>query len=230
MTLVEQYRSGGHAEAYSSALAGTGTASEQKALAEEMMKRVRASLEALADRWRAKGHHLDAPLGPPDAAAEAIANYEARHQPLPPTLRALYAHVGRVDFCQWPGPLWSDKETFDPLVILDPAVFLREMADERYDDVQDLTLFTDPLTKMDYSGLGGIVVSLPDPIYNPNAAACFDPFLMVEGEAVRGPNGEAMRLVPYLRRAILELGGFTIFTHSPAPGERAGLVDGLQPF
>ena len=196
MSLLEQYRSGGHVEAYTAALAGAGTAAEQKALADEIMTRVGANLAVLSERWRARGHRLDAPLGPPDAAAEAIAHYEARYQPLPPTLRALYAQVGQINFCEWPSPLWSDQETMDPLVILDPAVFLREMADERYDDVQNLTLFTDPLTKMGYSGLGGIMIALPDPVYNPTAEACFDPLIEVEGYPLRGPDGEEVRLVP----------------------------------
>ena len=230
MSLLEEYRSGTRDEAYAAALAGKGMASDQKALADEIMTRVRANLEALAQRWHDRGHRLDHPLGPPDAAAKVIARYEARHRPLPPTLRALYAHVGQVDFCGWPSPLWSDRETIDPLVILDPTVYLREMADDRYDDLHNLPLFTDPLTKMGYSGLGGVAISLPDPVYNINAAACFDPVLEIEGIPVRGPDGEALRLVPYLRRAILELGGFTILTHSPEPGERADLVRGLQPF
>lgn len=210
MSLLARYESGEHQEVYAELLRAR-VHPDADAVASVIMKRVRANLEVLVERWRARGFKLAAPMGTPNAVAlgaiETIGS-------LPRTLAAFYAELGEVNFvAQPPDDEWPSVEELDPIQVVGLA-----------SDVQDeqLRLFDDPLIKFNIGGVGSVTVLLDEP--------AFDAVLLFEGEPWR-PDGEDLTFVTYLRQTILERGGIGIAGGADiSRGLRKALTAGLTPF
>lgn len=216
VAMLQRYVQGEHEPVWRALQDARATGPEAQAVAREIMVRVRANLELLAERWREHGFTLAAPIGEPEVVRAALAAHEDTLGALPPTLAALYEIVGWVDFvASPPSEDWPEEEQLDPLQIEDPRPQIPELLAE---EEPQLVLFSDPLTKMGYSGVGAIYVPLP--------ADGFDAALWFED----GPLG--WELVPYLRESILVRGGIGALTDEDALSSSLlkELTRDLQPF
>jgi len=242
MTCLERYLAGEHEQVWAE-LRALGNAirrepvlSDARAVAAEMMRRVRRNLQRIVARLEAAGYtfglypdgtdgyYSDGPLVPLSGAtrAEAIGLAE-RLGPLPLSLEAFWNEVGCVDLV---GMHPAAPELLDPLVVHAPEGKLAELDDWEADCLEEgreggtgerfeAELAPDDLIKDNISGGPAYSVALPEP------AADF--VLLNERHGID--------FVPYLRLAILRWGGF--------PGlegrdERwnlvEGLTEGLEPF
>lgn len=214
MELLERYQTG-ECDAVYRELVRNPAHPDANAVAAEMMKRVRANLEVLAERWRERGFELAEPIGDRGSQAAQLADMDGE---LPPALRAFYEELGWVDFVEDPpDETWPDVEHVDPIQVF--ALDGRARGDA--EDV--LYICDDALHKFDISGVGPIYVPLP-------VAEGFDPVLFFEGEAMRidGP----LTFVQYLRLTILDRGGIGLACPDDMISDELveELVDGLVPF
>lgn len=194
---------------------------EAKAVADVLMRRVRDNCTALVERLRAIGYDFSLycdptenggpsdPLTPPDAALLAdAAAVSARVGACPVTLDAFWRQVGGVALT---GTHPDFPDMLDPLVVYPPAVVLEELRwiDASEADVSaELPLSPDDYHKDNVSGGEAYCVALPQ--------RGFD-FILLHA---RDP---APRFVPYLRRVILECGGFSALSDDPVVAKRLPL-------
>jgi len=145
------------------------------------------------------------PLQSPEADREArIAKLEAVCGPLPISLRAFYEIVGAVDLRGWfpildsedpPGP-----ETLDPLCVWSLIEAIDSYAaPEEGDGFSRITIRSDPLVSMGYSGVGNMETALPCP--------AMDAYVWLE----RPWHAEGNLFVVGLRRAFAN-GGFNQYS------------------
>jgi hypothetical protein len=183
---------------------GGPTYEHARAVAEETMRRVRASVELLIERLRSAGYAFQYPkqVHVPPAGTSDLDRLEAELGLLPLSLKAFYEIVGTVDLTQswnqlvqwWPEErreLASELEIlgeFDPLVV-EP---LTPDASEGAHRPNWFFFAPDEYHKANYSGGENYHVALPDP------SADFP---------IQGMYGIDELFVPYLR-ATLSNGGF----------------------
>jgi hypothetical protein len=239
MTYLSRYLAGEHRQVWAELQAlGPGVRRDPvlpdaRAVAEETMRRVRRNLEVLGARLRELGYDfasypdgaprgfVTAPLGAPTAASARESEVlNAGIGPIPLSLEAFWSVVGSVDFIGR-HPWWPEMS--DPLVVGSPEGALaelenwREWADEDPDGAGPflMAIAPDALHKDNVSGGEPYGIRLPD------AAA---------DALVRNAPGSDL-FVDYLRRAILEWGGFPGLEHATeVRPELRALADGLEPF
>ncbi len=190
--VLRRYRGGEHVAVYDELFRERATDDVALGVAREMMRRARANLERLAERWRELGNFaLRAPFGPTRGTQQALAALEKRAR-LPTTLRAFYLEFGFVDFVEPPSEGdWPSHEALDAIEVLPPDP---DAIEEDDDGRLVVPLFRDNDGKAGYGGVGAVSTLLdPEP-------PAFDCELAFEGERIG-------YFVPYLRRTILEGGG-----------------------
>ncbi len=218
--LLERYLNGEHVQVWSELNAlGTGVRSgeqleQARAVAHETMRRVKTNIDTLRERWSARGFRFGYAWAGKRARAEVEQAPPLHGQPLPGavldafenekgvlpvSLRAFYELIGSVNFvgASPPGDArWPGREEMDPLQ-LEP-LRLSE-GSEHFAPEDTLLLFPDPLLKFFLGGVGPISTPFPSPTA--------DAELWFEGEPLVEEDGEAWRLVSYLRETLLERGG-----------------------
>jgi hypothetical protein len=173
-----------------------------RAVAEETMRRVRASVELLIVRLRAAGYEFQYPdeVHVPPAASAHLDRFEAKLGPLPLSLRAFYEIVGTVDLTQswdqlvqwWPEERRKSAGELEVLGEFDPLVVKPLTLDEERARASWFFIAPDEYHKANYSGGENYHVALPDP------SADFP---------IQGMYGIDELFVPYLRAALAN-GGF----------------------
>lgn len=188
--LINGYREGQCLAVYAELVSSQRADAVARAVAREMMQRVRANVDILAQRWRTLGgFELAVYRGPDEESREALKQIEAKH-PLPVTLRAFYEELGFLDFVEPPpkDSRWPATVELDPLQVCGL---------EAEPQGHRLELFADPSTKANLAGVGATYTLI-------DGEEAFDAELWFEDAPFTVGGGS---LVPYLRTVILEGGG-----------------------
>ncbi|MDP1922226.1 MAG: hypothetical protein Q8L14_38665 [Myxococcales bacterium] len=199
ISLRDRYLAGEHERVYQELVALSSPVPDARAIAAEMLERVRGNVEELANRWRTYGFSLQNALcEEPWWLEDTLGRLESARGPLPLTIRAFYERVGWTNFAEDPpDDRWPDFARLDPLTSEDPSQQLEELVEG---DGEPLVLFPGHEEKAGFSGSGPVFVQL-------EGTSVFDPVLMVQDWEVRRPDGKPLRFIPYLRTTILERGG-----------------------
>lgn len=254
-SLLERYRGGDHRAVWTELLTQNPVPEKEAwAIATETMTRVRRNLEVIVDRLGAVGYRFAdtntgsdqsiPPLTTPGEEYLDLSNWlNATLGPIPLSLRAFLTGVGDVNLLgyhpDWPGDLvWRLNGNF---YYVDP--FVCELRLERYGSLQetkqyllgerdDWRQFADGFGEAEPFGLD----FAPDPVHKAGYSGgspyrCLVPDGRADGKV--DLDEEVLYFVDYLRRAILDYGGFFGFRHMPE-GSDGGLVPyltaDLEPF
>lgn len=218
MDLLARYMAGEHVAVTDALDAAGDLPAEQReealAVADALMARVRDNCLLLAQRLHAMSYRFSVycdpyedggpsdPRTPPDGTLKRdLGNVRALAGPLPVTLEAFWRVVGGVALT---GCHPDFPDMLDPLVIFPPAVILDELrggVDLRDDSLLEVPLSPDDYHKDNVSG------GAPYGLLLPQAGFDFE---------LRNERLPAPRFVPYLRRVILDCGGFAALTWDEA--------------
>jgi hypothetical protein len=229
MSLIDRYCAGEYEEVVDQLTQSGQADSEAKSVANEIMIRVRANLQTLAQRWRNLGFMLETPLGKP-TEKKVLQNLEDVAGKLPLTLLAFYEQIGWTNFVEKPtGSLWPVTEELDPIAV-------NELTNAQVDEISEaikeeggsaqLVLFVDHLLKFNIAGVGPIFLPLP-------LTGGFDSALYFEDGPVLNADGSKWYFVKYLRETILDRGGMGLAGRPTAEIDTSllkQLTIDLQPF
>lgn len=215
---------------------------EARAVADEMMKRVRANLERIGAVLKGKKYKLrkgaKALAAPDSKAGAALDQIEALlERPLPLSVRAFYAIVGEVSLLEKPdggdGPWFEGYGAFEPL---SPAP-LKEVLSPLKEDAKEEKRYPAPLRRRPdrlYFSDDPAFKAQPDeagndrPIYLDLLGSDADAEVDVPRRAASDPR-EHVSFVELLRRYVRG-GGFLWLPEEDTQRQREALTKGFLPF
>ena len=216
-TYLERYLQGDHETVWKELIAlgeqvrQEPVYSDAKAVANEIMRRVRANVELLVTRLQSLGYAFggypdyEGSLRPPlPDASKRIAQFEADCAPVPLIVQACCEIVGNVDF-RGIGPLgwdgYHDELMIDSEGVFDNFEDWGEYEDEDENLYLQVGLFPCFLHKRNVSGIGDVGFNVPNGSADVPLYLDEDPY----------PNGASF--VEYLRVSILQCAGFPGILH-----------------